>query len=93
MQKAAFNKYKEFHGKRPREILQTNIRKFNTVVCLGDALFIAYASDKRNGGGTGRREYFKHKFNKNTKLCCTPDGRTLIIMGTRLNTNNRGIVG
>lgn len=93
MNRTAIKKYKQFHGRRPYCKLTKNIKDFNTLVYLAQPEFLTYISDKINGGGTGRKEYFKHKFSKSTKLYCTPDGKMLIIMGSNMKVTPRGIVG
>lgn len=93
MNNSGIKKYKQFHGKEPYKQTVKEVKDFNTLVYLADPELITYASDKVNGGGTGQRTYFKHKFSKSTKLYCTPDGKMLVIMGANLKVTPRGIVG
>ena len=63
------------------------------LICLASPEYITYISDKLNGGGTGRVEKFKHKFDKSTMLFTNESGTMLIIMGPKLRVTKRGIVG
>lgn len=90
---AGIKKYKQFHGKCPHTETVKEVKNFNTLVYLADPEILTYVSNKRNGGGNGKRNYFKHRFSKSTKLYCTPDGKMLVIMGTNLKVTPRGIVG
>jgi hypothetical protein len=91
--RAGFKKYRQFHGKQPYAVTRRKVSGFNTLVRLASPELITYRSSKINGGGTGRPEYFKHKFSKSTQMYCTPDGKMLIIMGPNLRVNDRGIIG
>jgi len=91
--KQAIRKYEQFHGKTPRTVTTMEIKDLNTFIYLADPEIITYASNKINGGGNGKRTYFKHKFNKSTKLYCSPDGKMLIIKGPKLKVTSRGIIG
>ena len=91
--KEGVRKYKQFHGEHPHKVTTKQIQNFSTLVYLADPEIITYASDKFNGGGNGKKNYFKHKFSKSTKLYCTPDGKNLVIMGANLRTTPAGIRG
>lgn len=62
------------------------------LVALGRAVAIEYESDKRNGGGDGKKAIYRHKFAPDDIVATDQDGRTLYIIGPRLRVNSRGIV-
>lgn len=62
------------------------------LVALGRAVAIEYESDKRNGGGDGKKATYRHKFAAGDILATDQDGRTLYIIGPKLRINSRGIV-
>lgn len=62
------------------------------LVALGRAVAIEYESNKKNGGGDGKRATYRHEFHPGDILATDQDGRTLYVIGPRLRVNSRGIV-
>lgn len=81
-------KYKEFHARNPKRMTSIDMPDCSELVLLGNGLEIGYSSSK----WTGKKENYLHKFGKGVKLYCTPDGKTLVIQGGRLDVKNVGIV-
>ena len=84
--------YKKFHGHPVREKQEVQWQDPEKLVFLGEAIEIIYRSDKVNGGGDGKPNSFRHKFDKGTMLLTNETGRYLIIVGERLHVTDRGIV-
>lgn len=91
--KEGLKRYKEFHGKAPKQVKPFAFPIPKDLICLASPEFITYISDKLNGGGTGKVEKFRHKFDKSTLLFTNEKGNMLIIMGPKLKVTRRGIVG
>jgi hypothetical protein len=84
--------YKKFNGFAPRKVRTINMAPPKALVCLGRAVGILYESNKVNGGGTGRLEYFKHTFHRTTKLYTDEKGKKLYVFGPQMKVNSRGII-
>lgn len=85
----AEGKYKEFHKRPPRRRIALPAIDTSELVQLGSALEIGYKSDK----WTGKKQNYLHQFGKGVRLCSTPDGKALVILGGKLNVEERGITG
>lgn len=55
----------------------------------GKAVSILYESDKRNGGGTGKPELFRHPFDPDTRVFVS--GPFLSIVGDKLTVDASGV--
>ena len=91
--KKAMQKYKAFHGKTPSRLTKRKNLDTSLLIELATPEFITYKSKKLNGGGNGKLNFFKHAFNKKTKLYATQDGNALIILGPKIKITNRGVHG
>ena len=85
----ARRKYKEFHAAEPKKTVSVSEIDTSELVELGKALEIGYRSKKWEG----RNNNYLHKFGKGVRLCSTADGKALVIVGGKLDTTERGIVG
>lgn len=93
MSQRALNLFEEFHGDSAKIIGKRKLPSdFDTLVVLGKAVSVTYESDKWNGGGDGTKAYYEHKMPKGNLLCCTEDGKMLVIIGKNLRVEDRGIV-
>lgn len=83
--------HKKFHG-RPAKAKRSGYVPPKALVALGQAVEIIYASDKKKGGGNGRVQYFRHKFETPVTLCADEKGKKqLYLLGKRLKVTSRGI--
>lgn len=89
----AMAKYKAFHGKAPSRLTKRKALDLSVLVELASPEFITYKSTKKNGGGNGKVNFFKHKFDKKTKIYSSMDGHALVILGPKVKVTNRGIHG
>lgn len=55
----------------------------------GEALSILYESDKRNGGGTGSPELFRHPFDKGARVYVA--GPFLAVVGEQIKVDASGV--
>lgn len=85
----ARKKYKEFHAADPKKTVSVSEIDTSELVELGKALEIGYKSKKWEG----RNNNYLHKFGRGVRLCATADGKALVIVGGKLDTTERGIVG
>lgn len=85
----ARKKYKEFHAIEPKKTVSVSKIDTSELVELGKALEIGYKSKKWEG----KNNNYLHKFGRGVRLCSTADGKALIILGGKLETTERGIVG
>lgn len=61
------------------------------LVRLGEAHTTDYVSDKKNGGGNGKKNIFTHRHKKGTILCTDAKGKALYIVGPDLKVTSAGI--
>lgn len=87
----AKKKYEDFHGKPVKRIGTIKFHEPKALVHLGQAISIVYKCDKKNGGGTGRPEYFEHEFSRGVQLFTDETGNRLFIMGGKLSVKKSGI--
>ena len=85
----ARKKYKEFHAAEPKKTVSVEPIDTSELVELGKALEIGYRSKKWEG----KNNNYLHKFGRGVRLCSTADGKALVIVGGKLDTTERGIVG
>ena len=85
----ARKKYKEFHAATPKKTVAISQIDTSELVELGKALEIGYKSKKWEG----KNHNYLHKFGRGVRLCSTADGSALVIVGGKLDTTERGIVG
>lgn len=85
----ARKKYREFHATEPKKTVSVSKIDTSELVELGKALEIGYKSKKWEG----KNNNYLHKFGRGVRLCSTADGKALIILGGKLETTERGIVG
>jgi len=85
----AKRKYKEFHAKEAKKTISVPKIDTTELVELGKALEIGYRSKKWEG----KANNYLHKFGKGVRLCSTADGKALVLVGGKLDTTDRGIVG
>lgn len=90
--KKLLNAYKNFHGQAPIAKAAINMHYPKGLVLLGQAVEIIYASDKKNGGGNGKLNLFKHKFAKSTMIYMDETKKQLYILGPKLKVTSAGIV-
>lgn len=84
--------YKMFHGKAPRRVDEIDLHVPRRLIRLGRAVAVEYECSKRNGGGTGKPEIFRHTFGKGTILCMDETKRhQLYIIGDKLKVTEAGI--
>ena len=57
----------------------------------GAAVSILYESDKRNGGGKGRRSLYRHEFSPGAEAYRAPGG-WCVVVGEKIRVEDRGIV-
>ena len=85
----ARKKYEEFHAAKPKKTISLPKIDTDELVELGKAIEIGYKSKKWEG----KYNNYLHQFGKNVRLCATADGKALVIVGGKLATTDRGIVG
>lgn len=91
--KAALSRYQAFHGKKyPTKVQSTFFHVPENLILLGRAVDITYESDKLNGGGTGRKELFRHAFSRSSMLYTDEKGKQLYILGPALTVKSPGII-
>lgn len=81
--------YKKFHAATPKKTVSVSKIDTSELVELGKALEIGYKSKKWEG----KNNNYLHKFGRGVRLCSTADGKALVIVGGKLDTTDRGIVG
>lgn len=86
------NRYKQFHGHRPRKTYRTNFHIPKNLICLGRATRIEYESDKKNGGGDGRKAIYYHDHTSPVYVYMDETGkRQLYLIGSKLKVTRAGI--
>ena len=85
----ARRKYQEFHAAAPKKTVSVSPIDTSELVELGKALEIGYKSKKWEG----KNNNYLHKFGRGVRLCATADGKALVIVGGKLDTTERGIMG
>lgn len=85
----ARRKYQEFHAAAPKKTVSVSHVDTSELVELGKALEIGYKSKKWEG----KNNNYLHKFGRGVRLCATADGKALVIVGGKLDTTERGIMG
>jgi len=85
----ARRKYQEFHAAAPKKTVSVSPIDASELVELGKALEIGYKSKKWEG----KNNNYLHKFGRGVRLCATADGKALVIVGGKLDTTERGIMG
>jgi len=87
--------YKKFHGQAPMQVREMTLdvpKGFpDVLVLLGDAHTTDYVSDKKNGGGDGKKNIFTHRHKKGTILCTDAKGKALYTIGPQLKVTAAGI--
>ncbi len=86
--KKAIEKYREFNGKEPDEIIEIEGIEFPELVHIGKAEMLAYLSDKE-----GKPIFYKHEFGEESgelpELYTNPEGNVLIIHGGNFKITKR----
>lgn len=80
--------YEDFHDFKPTKRISIPHIDTDELVQLGSCLDIGYRSNK----WTGKAENYLHEFGKGVKLYATPDRKSLVLHGGRMNVQNRGII-
>jgi hypothetical protein len=89
----AYRRYLDFWGRFPRKAFRRFFHSPQTLVLLGDAIYIEYVSDKFNGGGDGEPAIYCHKLSRGAKLYMDEKaGKQLYIMSPRVYVDARGVV-
>jgi len=87
--------YRRFHGKTPLRVdcltLDAPGKLPKVLIRLGEAHTTDYVSDKKNGGGDGKRNIFTHRHAKGTILCTDAKGKVLYTIGPKLKVTSAGI--
>lgn len=83
--------YEDFQGHAYERESEIDLQKPEFLIRLGYAKEIVYESTKLNGGGDGTKNCFIHKFDKGTELFTDECGKTLFIIGKRLQVKKSGI--
>lgn len=80
--------FKKFHGRESEKINYINLKSFNELVFLGEAIAIEYKAKKKHLGN--KTEIYRHKFKKGALLLT--NGKELLIYGKKIKINSRGII-
>lgn len=92
----ARKKYQEFQGKKPSKVRSVQLPDLSKLVYLGKAESIGYRCSKRNGAPSdraGKLTSYLHDFEGNISLCCSSDGKALVLFGPGLRVLESGING
>jgi hypothetical protein len=92
---SAMRMYRKFHGKAPVQVRTMIVdvpgKLPKVLIELGDAHTTDYVSDKKNGGGDGKKNIFTHRHKKGTILCTDARGKALYTIGPQLKVTQAGI--
>jgi len=92
MKKNPINRYKQFHGHKPRRYSRTNFHVPKNLILLGRATRIEYESNKSNGGGDGKKAIYYHDHTSPVYLFMDETGKNqLYLIGNRLKVTRAGI--
>lgn len=85
--------YKKFHGKNPNKTVLINFDIPEELIYLGDVKAIEYESNKKHGGGDGKKHLWRHDFRSKVKLCCDGKRNRLFLIDGKINVKRAGITG
>lgn len=88
-EKEAEKHLKDITGRDVKKTLTIEIDDFTNCACLGDVVSIIYKSNKKHLGDKGGQLY-EHTFKPGTILIS--NGSQLLIYGTKLKINYRGVI-
>ena len=80
----------QFNGKKCSKVLSIPFNVSETVY-FSKAISILYESTKKNGGGDGELNLFRHQFGKTVHLWTNPEKTVYILGGRNLIVTDRGI--
>ena len=87
MTPAAVRRFAKFHGRAPDKVSSISIPYPKSLVYLGQAVAIEYASNKLAMGARRSRVY-RHLFGAGVKLYTDPGGKALYVIGGRFRVTD-----
>ena len=86
----AQKRFFEFNGRKCDSVFSVPF-EIEKPIYFSKAISILYESDKKHGGGDGKKNLFRHKFGTTVHLYTNKEKTVYIVAGRNLTVTDRGI--
>lgn len=89
----AERQFYKFQGRKPKRKKYIVFEMPETLIHLANVTAIEYESDKKHGGGNGKKNIWRHDFKSKVKLCSDKNMDKIYLIGGKLKIKKSGITG